>query len=67
MKLRFLSILYRKEALETQFASYQERERRLLELYEEGVIGARAALDKAIDKSSFKDLLEKPKGPAAGA
>ena len=37
-------------------------------LYEEGVIGARAALDKAIDKSSFKDLLEKPAAPSpAGA
>jgi twitching motility protein PilT len=33
-------------------------------LYEEGVIGARAALDKAIDKSSFKDLLEKPAAPS---
>ena len=34
-------------------------------LYEEGVIGARAAIDKAIDKSAFKDLLEKPAAPSA--
>ncbi|MCG6922797.1 MAG: type IV pilus twitching motility protein PilT [Acidobacteria bacterium] len=29
-------------------------------LYEEGLIGARAALDKAIDKANFKDLGEGP-------
>jgi twitching motility protein PilT len=29
-------------------------------LYENGVIGARAALEKAIDKSTFKDLTEGP-------
>jgi twitching motility protein PilT len=32
-------------------------------LYEEGVIGARAALDKAIDKSNFKDIAEDPVPP----
>jgi twitching motility protein PilT len=34
-------------------------------LYDDGVIGARAALDKAIDKSNFKDLTEAPTPPAA--
>jgi twitching motility protein PilT len=34
-------------------------------LYEDGLIGARAALDKAIDKSNFKDLAEAPVPPAA--
>jgi twitching motility protein PilT len=41
-------------------------------LYDEGLIGARAALDKAIDKSTFKDIAEGPppgqaQGQAAGA
>ncbi len=34
-------------------------------LYDDGLIGARAALDKAIDKSNFKDLGEAPSPPAA--
>ncbi len=33
-------------------------------LYEDGLIGARAALDKAIDKSNFKELTEGPTPPA---
>jgi twitching motility protein PilT len=34
-------------------------------LYDDGLIGARAALDKAIDKSNFKELTEAPIPPAA--
>jgi twitching motility protein PilT len=34
-------------------------------LYEDGLIGARAALDKAIDKSNFKDIAEAPTPPTA--
>jgi twitching motility protein PilT len=33
-------------------------------LYDDGLIGARAALDKAIDKSNFKELTEAPIPPA---
>jgi twitching motility protein PilT len=35
-------------------------------LYDEGKISARAALDKAIDKASFKDLAEEPRPGAGG-
>jgi hypothetical protein len=34
-------------------------------LYEQKLISARAALDKAIDKSAFKDLLEGELRPPA--